>query len=290
MICHFSFKAAQIFGNNAVPVLCTIVLMSYMKILHNIVTGLGVATVYQFHSDHDSTGDTRVVWLLDGNVPYCGRQHAALFAVTLLICLIWITYTFVLLLQALILKYKVPFISTLLDTKLMPVREAYNGPLNHKHHYWVGLTLLVRFFVAVAAISFGGLNPNVSIVLVGFIVTFLCILVKNVFKDFHIFVLESSFLVHLTVLCFAFLATNNDETRVVLMCVSISIAFLVFVVIVLCSVFNLLKLKSHFNQHREGYEQIGDRHRGSGQVNARDQTPPVTSTVVPSPSHKDTTF
>ena len=71
LICHHSSKAISIFGNNTVPVLATLFLVSYVKLLRSIVTALGFAIL-------DYPERARIVWLFDGNVPYFGLSHSFL--------------------------------------------------------------------------------------------------------------------------------------------------------------------------------------------------------------------
>ena len=279
VVCHYSTKATRLFGNNAVAVLATIVLMSYMKLLRNIVTVFGFSIVEQFHPR-----GFRVVWLLDGNVQYFMGKHAALFIVTFLVCLVWILYTIMLLFLQPIHKLCCDIITSRL-VRIKPFLDTYTGPLKDKHQYWIGLTLFARFVLGVIAIAVEGVKPSVSVVLLGITSAILCILLRGVYKAYHIFALELWFLLHLVILCFAFFAADNVEAKVVLMCISISISFLTFLAIVSYPMFAYLSRKCGFcTRPRNGYTNI-DAYQFD-QSNRREQQSTeseVTTTVVDSP-------
>ena len=64
IISHYSTRATKLFGNNSVPVLATLFLLSYGKLFRNITD------VFTFADITDSNGITHKMWSLDGNVQY----------------------------------------------------------------------------------------------------------------------------------------------------------------------------------------------------------------------------
>ena len=146
--CHYSTRATKLFGNNAVPVLATLFLLSYAKLLRVIVLALGPAVLHQFHPD-----GARWVWLMDGNVPYLGLQHAFLFIMALLVLFIlWLPYTAALLCVRPLNMLPCDTIYRLV-VKLKPLSDTYTGPFKPKFQFWIGLTLLVRVLLAVTAVA-----------------------------------------------------------------------------------------------------------------------------------------
>ena len=139
---HYSTRASKIFGNNSVPVLATLTLLSYAKLLRTIITSLGFSLL-------NYPEGTRVVWSFDGNIPYIGAAHSILFLVALAaLLLLWLPYTTVLLtLQWLRRKSYLKPLRWI--NRWKPFFDAYFGQIKPKHHYWVGLLLLVRVVLLV---------------------------------------------------------------------------------------------------------------------------------------------
>ena len=226
--CHYSTRATKLFGNNGVPVLATLFLLSYAKLLRVIVLALGPAVLQQFHPN-----GARWVWLMDGNVPYLGLQHAFLFIMALLVLfLLWLPYTLSLL--CLRLLHKFPCHCTFrIVVKFKPLFDAYTGPLKMKYQFWTGLTLLARIFLAISAVSFQAINPVISIDILLLTCGVLSIVAIHAFKKWFITFLELSSLINLIILSVAFLSTIDNKNRMICTCVSVSISFVIFAGIVL---------------------------------------------------------
>ena len=124
---HYSSAASRLFGNNAVHVLATLLLLSYAKILRVVIT------VFSYTLLIYPDGYERRVWLLDGNIEFLCGKHIPLFIASLLIfILLSVPYTLSLIsiqwLQR-ISHYHVLF----WVHKLMPLFDAYTGPYKHQH-------------------------------------------------------------------------------------------------------------------------------------------------------------
>ena len=133
---HYTTTGTKLVGNNAVFVLATLFLLSYAKIVRNIVGALSF-TILQLPKS------TRVVWLYDANIEYFSAKHAPLFVVAVgVLLLISIPYTASLLFAQCLLTS-----NRLCIKSAMPLLDAYTGPYKNKHRYWIGLLLLVRVFL-----------------------------------------------------------------------------------------------------------------------------------------------
>ena len=89
-----STKLTKILGNRPVPILVTLMLLSYTKLLQIIIASVGFTQINVFGADRNYT---LTVWSLDGNYMYCHYPHVLLFIPALLIFLIvWLPYTLVL--------------------------------------------------------------------------------------------------------------------------------------------------------------------------------------------------
>ena len=71
ILSKYSRRVAKVMGNNSVPVLATLFLFSYAKLLHVIISALSYTVLYT------SEGHKRV-WSADGNVDYLGPKYLSL--------------------------------------------------------------------------------------------------------------------------------------------------------------------------------------------------------------------
>ncbi len=249
LLCHCSIRATRMLGNNAVGVLCTVILLSYMKLLRTIVLALSPAVLQQFFP-----GGTKWVWLIDGNVDYLGLEHSFLFGVALLILLfLWLPYTFALLFVRCLQRFPC---ATCFMPNLKPFIDFYTGPLKGKHHYWVGLTLLGRVVLAITAIVSQTVSPSLSISVLCIMSAIFCALVVNVYKKISIAFLELLFLFNVISLGIAFLSSEEIESRAISSCVSSFVCLLLFIVILCYHVYLTLRKCFHPN-HKNGYRDIG---------------------------------
>ena len=186
---HHSSMAAKIFGNNSVPVLATLFLLSYAKLLRAIIT------VFTFTFLDYPDGSRQAVWSYDANVLYFSLLHTILFLVAVgFLNFLLLPYTGILLFKQYLQKYTK---YTLLRwiVKMKPFFDAYFGPFKDKHWYWVGILLLVRviLLLMLAIVQ----DPNINLVAVN-IVTALIPLSKTVIGDVYkkrfLSIWENSFL------------------------------------------------------------------------------------------------
>ena len=153
---HYTSTGTKLVGNNAVFVLATLFLLSYAKIVRNIVGALSF-TILQLPNS------TRVVWLYDANIEYFSAKHAPLFVVAVgVLLLISIPYTASLLFAQCLLTS-----NRLCIKRAMPLLDAYTGPYKNKHRYWIGLLLLVRvfLFLVFSANVFGDPQTNMFVII-----------------------------------------------------------------------------------------------------------------------------
>ena len=100
----YSKTLTKIYGNRAVPLLATLFLLSYMKLLRTIVT------IFLFtHLSEIPTGSTLVVWSVDGEIDYFGVKHTFLLVVAIAVVIfLWLPYTISLLfLQRSFRRYRI---------------------------------------------------------------------------------------------------------------------------------------------------------------------------------------
>ena len=136
-ISHRSVTVKKLLGSSPVPVLATLFLLSYAKVLRTIIAAL---TLTVLHYPHKNV----VVWIHDANVSLAKYIPLALVALFFLFFL-FLPYTLLLLLgQWLCSKSHIYLLSWVKNPKLKAILDTYHAPYKPKHRYWTGLLLLVR--------------------------------------------------------------------------------------------------------------------------------------------------
>ena len=243
VLSHYFTLAARLSGRNAVPVLATLFLLSYAKLLRIIIT------VFQSTDLEYPDKSVRKVWLYNGNIDYLKGKHIPLLIAALLLLLISLPYTAILIFIQQLQRWS-SYRVLLWVKRLKPLFDAYTGPYKDRHRYWTGLLLLVR--IVLFLIFSINTRASSDINLLAIIITVLSLLVNlaitgGVYKTLHLNIIEYTFFFNLGVLASATLYTIiNGQGQTAVAYTSVSIAFALLIII---AVFHLLiKLKlSHCN-------------------------------------------
>ena len=252
---------ARITGNNSVPVLATLFLLSYAKLLGIIITSLSY-TVLEY------PGGQKVVWSADGNIDYLGAKHAALFvAAVATLLFLWFPYTVLLFTGQWLYKCKLSLINRML-IKLKPFLDAHYGPLKDSHRYWFGALLLVR--VVILLISALVIKNNFSVFIFSIsIATFVLIIALMAFSHIGIDLrayrskavsfFEYSIFVNLVVLCLAkYHSSTSGGSDIAASYTLIGIVFLQFVGVLILRIISAVKnTVSHYFPMKESKEEEG---------------------------------
>ena len=259
-----SSRLTNLLGSKAVPVLVTLVLLSYMKLLRVVVSALEFSTViYTNGSEHS----TLFLWSVDGNLTYFGLPHAFLFLAGLATLLfLWLPYVLLLVLvqclrrlpQGRVLKWVVRF---------YPVYDAHLAPLKHRHQYWLGVLLLARGFLLMTFASTFGVSDAVNLLLLLIVCVALLfhMTLAQPYLSTAILVLQSSFLINLALLSgfvmLAYTQPTTNETALSIQAVAVglstAVAFLQFCFIVIYSVVaprcssSYCKIQSHHSTQED---------------------------------------
>ena len=147
-------------ARRALPVLATLFLLSYTKILRIVSSVLFFySTITHLPSKHTTLS---LVWSVDANVPLFGVRFTILFIVCLILFLILISFNIILLFTRTLSRFN--FIN-----KFKPLLDAYQGPYKDKLYYWTGLQLVIRaVFFGVSSLDTNK-NLTISIILFGII-------------------------------------------------------------------------------------------------------------------------
>ena len=235
ILAKYSDRVAKVMGNNSVPVLATLFLLSYAKLLRTIITALSYTIVY-------TSRGPKAVWTADGNVDYLGPKHAPLFTTAVSVLLfLWLPYTLLLFLGQWLHRCNCRLLGNML-IKIKPFLDAHYGPVKSKHRYWFGALLLVRAVILLIS-ALVPANRSSAVVL--------CILVSAavlthfghlVYHNLAVATFDIAFFMNLVLLTGtnSFIATAGGGLAMSAYTL-IGIAFVQFAGLVLFKVFSILK-------------------------------------------------
>ena len=213
-------KLGRIIGHNTVPVLATLILLSYMKLLR------AVTLVLSFAKYKCGQSITHYSWYMDPNIEYLSVKHIILFAFAIGVVFILIIPFTIILLSIQLLEWRVSnFRRCGFLYKMKPFFDAFGGPFKDKYRFWPGLLLVIRLILLLLT-SF---NNNTSITTATIItcVLFIVTLIANfggVYQKWYNNLIEALFLGLLSAM-----SAYADNNTTVTCEVVLSIAFVIFV-------------------------------------------------------------
>lgn len=230
---HYSGRASKLSGKNAVQVLATLFLLSFTKIVRLVIDVVSFTTLVY------PNGQTKAVWLYDGNIEFLRGKHIPLFiASLLLLILISVPYTVTLVSIQWLFKlshYRIMF----WVQSMKPFFDAYTGPYRPKHRYWTGLLLLARIALLVIFSLNQKNNPAIntfSIALFSNCLLAWLYLSRWVYESWLNNCLELIFLLNLsltsTTILFEDIESNESRSSAVIY-TSTGITFVIFIGIIL---------------------------------------------------------
>jgi len=130
---RYSTRIQRLTAHRALPVLATLFLLSYNKILNTVSSILfSYSIITQLPSEQSI-----LVWSIDANVSVLGLKFIVLFTTCLLIFLLQVPFSIILLFNRPLRRFN--YIN-----KFKPFLDAYQGPYKDKHYYWTGIQLIIR--------------------------------------------------------------------------------------------------------------------------------------------------
>ena len=235
-----SSLAARISGENAVPALATLFLLSYTKLLRVTITTFS-STQLKYPD-----GYIRRVWLYDGNIDFLEAKHAILYVAALFL-LVFLSVPYTLVLFTIQWLQRLPYHCLLSWVwKLKPLFDAHTGPYKEKHRYWAGMLLIVRGVLFV--IFFLNFRNDPSLNLFTILITSICLLtylayLGGVHRALYLDILEYVFLLNLGVLSgatFYTRLTEGSQDKVIK--TSVSIVLMIFIAVLFTHAY--IKVKS----------------------------------------------
>ena len=231
VLCEVSKKFSTLLGNrNPVAALCTLILLSYSKLIHTIITAL------QFtHLDYPD-GSSEIVWLYDANISYFAISHIPRFITAFIIFILGTAYTILLLFgqwfprcsNRRLMKWTK-------NTKYNAFIDAYHAPFTPKHRYWMGLLLFaLTIHNIVAAMTTDGPVAILSAGCIAHGLIMLKLLNTRIYKNRLQDSLETLFLTNLVILAIATLYNiirETNQNQLALANTSMAISLILFLVI-----------------------------------------------------------
>ena len=158
---RYSTTIQRLTARRALPVLATLFLLSYTKILLIVSTALFYySTIIHLPSERMS-----LVWSVDANVLLFGVKFTILFIVCIILFLILLPFNITLLFTKTLSRFT--FI-----TKFRPLLDAYQGPYKIKFYYWSGVQLVIRIvFYGISSLD-RNINLTIGIMLLTIIAVF----------------------------------------------------------------------------------------------------------------------
>ena len=240
-----SRRLAQLIGNrNPVATLATLILLSYSKLLNNVIASMSSAVLKY------PNGTSEIVWLTDASVGYLKGKHVALFSTSLIILTAGIAYTVVLLCWQWFLRYQHwKVFSWTKHQKLCHFIEPYQAPYTAKHRYWTGLLLLARVLLhVVSALNVNG-DPQVTLLAITVTVSILLlikgILATKIYTKWPVDVLET--IMYFNIITIAALSSYYHDTgknQAAITSISVTITLILFVSVIVFHVYKYSCLHS----------------------------------------------
>ena len=237
-LCRRYGKISRLMGSHAVPVLSTLFLLSYTKLVRTIVIVLHKREV-TLDCTNESVRSVSL-WYEDPNVEYAKGKHAGLFGFALLVSVFFvIPYTLFLLLNCSYEKYLSNFkVFRKFWSRFKPIIDSYSGPMKDEYRFWPGLLLVARIPVLLSVTLVDSFIQSQHFLL-SMLLTVLVIVLSlshcfgGVYKKRMNNVLEVWFLLNLCIMASLSIAFT-DESKVLIWyntCLSVSIFSFVLIVV-----------------------------------------------------------
>ena len=231
LISHYSDRFAKLLGKNPVPILATLILLSYAKILRTLIT-----VIYFTYLEYPTYN--KIVWLYNGNIAYVSGRHIPLFIVAMLVFLfLFLPYTLLLLfgqwLQAISHLRLFSWVN-----RLKPFMDSYHAPYKAKHRNWPGLLLVLRFVLFLVFASNPQQDPSINLLAIQMGAGMLIIwawVSGGVYRSWRLDALEGSFALNLIALAAVTyhikLTEGNQHSQLAVGYTSVTVAFTTFIAI-----------------------------------------------------------
>ena len=217
VLCRLSIMISRLVGSNAVPVLATLLLLSYTKLIRSVVTILHKRDIII------ACGEIRrlvTVWYEDPTVDYGRGKHVVLFVFAILLFLLFILpYTSFLVLNPLfekLSKYKL----FNFWNRIKPIIDAYSGPMKDRYRSWPGFLLVARLLILLSvtlADSVIDVRDRLLAILLAVLVSLFSLgfCFRGVYRNFLHDIIEVWFLLNLSIMVALAIAITDDNNSLI---------------------------------------------------------------------------
>lgn len=250
---RWSARISRLCRHNVVPVLATLILMSYAKLLKTSINIFARAVILR--AEQKNTISYMNVWRYNGNLGYFKDGHLLLFIVaTLLVVVFIIPYTLIMLLSSCI-QAKSQWRIFRWINKLKPFIDCYEGPYISRHRFWTGFLLLIRIPIYVTTAVVEVTNNGINLILTIFIAISLVIYLDRfgVYKKWQYCLLEMFLYINLAVLFLltlffgiyndTALSPSSSDALLASYSITVGSALILFLVILFAKVYSLLRVR-----------------------------------------------
>ena len=212
---RYSSRMVRLVGRQIIPVLATMILLSYTKLIRTVVQALYFIKIPC--SDEMKNTVSLLRWSFDANVQFLQGCHLSLFLFSLaVLILLIIPYTFYLLTIPLfegpLSKYMC--CSQKLLTKMKPFFDAYGGPYKDNCRFWTGFLLLVRVILALVVSLVTEATVSLDVLTsILIIIVFMYLILKGIYRHFPLVCLEEFFILNLIFMAYMNAETSNDNSE-----------------------------------------------------------------------------
>ena len=246
IVSHYSIRMSRLVGSNAVPVLATLFLLSYVKIIRINIVALRFFSL-------ENCGQMEFVWAVNGNLKYIHSKHSWLFATSLVFVFVYaIPYTLLVMMMPL-MELKSHKCGSCWLKFFKPFSDAYGGPFKDRFRFWTGLFIFTRLLLTLLT-TFADRDQKFSIV-VYFTLLLLSLTgcLGGPYKKRFLNILEIWFLAN--ILLFVFLARDYKD-KLILIILSPSLVFVTFVGIILFHIISRVKKWCFMRKKKTSYQEI----------------------------------
>ena len=239
--CRYSSRLCRLCGRNAVPVLATLILMSYTKLSRTVTNALMMNTLQC--GEHKWS-----VWNVDGNINYLSGKHIALFIVSLLFLVIGLVYTGLVFSSQWLQRYSGKCCKSTRDpvVRLKPLIDAYTGPYKDKYRFWTGLGMAIRFILTIIFSFTTGKYEHLNnlVVFTVMLIPSMMNTGSRVYKNILMSIVEMISNVNLLLLSFIITIFSkvypNIISTTMITTASVTIEMLLFIIVIIGHIYHLV--------------------------------------------------
>ena len=218
-VVKFSDTTTLLMGSKIVPVLATLLLLSYTKVITAIILIYQKADI-EVYDSNGNVSDFQInsVWYANGSVGYLTQCHAVMFGLTtaIVVPLVFVFTAFLMLFP--LMERHLPRLSywRLWHIRLKPWYDAYGGPYKDEYRFWTGLLLLVRCALVLTVIVQSDISIALSVLMWQCLILIPLVALLQVYNSTILNVLETFYLSSLLAMVFLSIAKYSEQLEIVI--------------------------------------------------------------------------